>query len=234
MDNTQDFLNKINSTQKTIGHNKFKLKIDELTQKLQQECLNYQILQEKSSLSNTTITTLQSQLQEKSLYISQLENNLENENLRKQLEKLYTEIDNQNITLSDSTTTISSLQSNLDSTLLQNSKLTNDYDILLHKNEELQMQYKIQEINLQNTINDLHHKIEDVTNLQHELNLKNIIIEKIEDEMTTLKSELILYKTNDECPNTIDIIEEEKTAPTISKPTALIKPTTKSRRKKRN
>ena len=70
-----EFVNRLNSTVKNIGHNKLQIKIEELENTIAKYKKTEQEQEMKLNLFKKTISTLQGQLQEKSLYISRLETN---------------------------------------------------------------------------------------------------------------------------------------------------------------
>lgn len=73
---SDEFLNTVNSTQKTFGHNKFQIEIDKLKAELKQsESISNQ-KDIKIKLFNQTLSNLGDQLKQKDIYISQLETNL--------------------------------------------------------------------------------------------------------------------------------------------------------------
>jgi chromosome segregation ATPase len=107
-------LDRVNSTQRTIGHNKFQQKIEELEQEIDRN-KSYQKEQDmKLNLFKKTISTLQNQLQERGRVVGNLENAPNSNKYEKQLEDQSEQIKNLTLENVNLNLKIESLNNNLD------------------------------------------------------------------------------------------------------------------------
>jgi chromosome segregation ATPase len=192
---TIDFLNKINSTEKIMGHNKFQQKIEELENELNiyKKYNNEQDM--KINLFKKTISNLQTQLQEKSnqinvtqtsdtyMYtnkINTLTSDLaiktqENNNLLQRIVILEKDIEYNNIDLE---------------------KIKGEYFDTIDKLKLLNQAYKTLELKYQEKVNDIQSNKTVINNLEKKLNLEITIKTNLELELNLLKGEVSEYRNN--------------------------------------
>lgn len=190
----EDFLNKINITQKNLGHNKLYQRIEELQKELEaskelydnevQKHKNIQKEQDmKLNLFKKTISTLQVQLQEKSAHILLLQNNLSTRSISESSQE------QQSIDFENFRKEYEYIKSTLD-------KTTSERDIFLEKNNELRQHNQLLETSFQKQTRELQVQHEIVTKLENRINLEESVRLNLENEMFSLKNELAQYRTD--------------------------------------
>jgi len=190
----KEFLNKINITQKNLGHNKLYQKMEELQKELEnskelydnevQKHKNIQKEQDmKLNLFKKTISTLQVQLQEKSSHILLLQNNLNNRSVSESSQE------QQNIDFENFRKEYEYIKSFLD-------KTTSERDILMEKNNELRQHNQLLETSFQKQTRELQIQHELVAKLENRINLEESVRLNLENEMFSLKKELAQYRTD--------------------------------------
>ena len=180
---TNEMLERLNSNQKTIGHNRFQQKIEELEKEIEKN-KKYQLEQDmKVNLFKKTISTLQTQLQQRFNLERPLDNNIQLiEEQSEKIKKLTFEISNLKLEKE-------SLNNNLNTHLLTINRLNNEntsivkkYDILKNEYEELNKTCSEQVYKLENEVSN---KID----LQNKLNFELSLKENLESELLILKSQ---------------------------------------------
>lgn len=192
----EEFLEKINSTEKKLGNNKFQEQIEELKKKV----IDYE---HKTTQDKETNVNLQKNINELNITIrqhldniqkleTQIANNTDKEtinNLEKQLNvknseitQLNESIQHLNISINDITKSKTTIEDDLQKHLAHYSEFQSNFNKFnethqesVHKLEELQTHVK---------------------SLEDNLSVKNNEIEKLEEENNFLKNELNDYKSN--------------------------------------
>lgn len=201
-DHVTDFIDQANNTQKRFGHNKFQLQIEELEQEIEKWKLADREKDMKVALFRKTIATLQSQLQEKSNTIINLENLLaQHPDTQGKLQ----------------------LQNNNKTALEENALLTNQLNELQHRFDNqvqahLQLQQEIEQhkqsmVQSASEIELLKGKLhqhntelvaaqQEITSLTDQLKMKTNLLDLTVDELQVVKQELTkLRSTNEELVN---------------------------------
>lgn len=214
--NTTEMLDRVNSTQRTIGHNKFQQKIEELEREIEAN-KSYQKEQDmKLNLFKKTISTLQSQLQERGKVIGNLENLPHIDKYEKQLEDQSDQIKNLTLQNANLNLQIESLNSNLDKQVNEMVQLKNEKESIFTKLTNLKNEYQILVKNYQIKVNDLESITLTTAELQNKLNLERSLRENLENEIFMLKNnqssiielENLLLEKNDEIQTLTEKIEK--------------------------
>ncbi len=193
---TNDFINKLNSTPKYLGHNKLQIQIDELEKVIEKYKQSERENEIKMNLFKKTITTLQSQLQEKSAQISRLETCHIDPQYEKQIVDLNqvinekkSEIININELLNNSKTEIDYLKRSFDDMKIERDTCINQLDDIRQRYASLETSHQRQAVQLQmNT--------EIISKLQNQIGFEETLKRDIEVEMENMKSELVKYRTD--------------------------------------
>lgn len=194
--NTNEFLNKINSTSKNLGHNKLQLRIDELEDNIQKSKIVEKEQEMKLNLFKKTISTLQAQLQDKSAHISRIESNHIDPQYEKTIADLRHEISSLKMDFDNVQQDNRILKSEIDflDKTLQSTKL--EYNTIGDKSVEVQQRYNLLEQTYQKQANQLQIDLETISRLENKLNLELNIKQNLELELQSLKLELADYRTN--------------------------------------
>ena len=193
---TNEFLSKINSTSKNLGHNKLQLKIDDLESKMEKYKIVEKEQEMKINLFKKTISTLQSQLQDKSAYISRIESAHIDPQYNKKIQDLTEEIRDLKVELDNAEG--ENIQLKLDVDFINNKLETTklEYSNSSDKNEEVQKRYIVLEQTYQKQANQLQIDLETISRLENKINLELNIRQNLELELQSLKLELADYRTN--------------------------------------
>lgn len=193
---TNDFLSKINSTSKNLGHNKLQLRIDDL----ENQIVKYKVVEKeqemKLNLFKKTIATLQGQLQDKSAYISRIESSHIDPQYDKRIQDLHQEISSLKIELDN--VEKENVQMKLDVDFINNKLEATkiEYANIVNKNTEVQQRYDVLEQVYQKGSNQLQMDLETISRLENKINLELNIRQNLELELQTLKLELADYRTD--------------------------------------
>ncbi len=181
---TNEMLERINSNQKFIGHNRFQQKIEELEKEIEKN-KTYQKEQDmKVNLFKKTISSLQSQLQQR----SNLERPSDNNNI-KLIEKQSETIKRLTFEISNIKLENESLNNKLNAHLLTINKLNDESNSIVTKYDTLKNEYESLNKTYQDKINRLDKEIHNKSELQNKLNFELSIKENLENELTLLKSQ---------------------------------------------
>uniref|UniRef100_A0A6C0DWF9 Uncharacterized protein n=1 Tax=viral metagenome TaxID=1070528 RepID=A0A6C0DWF9_9ZZZZ len=192
----EEFLEKINSTEKKLGNNKFQEQIEELKKKLvdydhkatQDKEINANLQKNINELNNT-ICQLHDNIKELE---TQIANNTDKEtinNFEKQLDvknseitQLNQSIQHLNISINDITKSKTTIEDELQKHLTHYSEFQTNFNQFNETHQE--------------TINKLQEAQNSIKSLEDNLSVKNNEIEKLEEENNFLKNELNDYKSN--------------------------------------
>ena len=190
---TIDFLNKINSTEKIMGHNKFQQKIEELENELN-IYKKYNTEQDmKINLFKKTISNLQMQLQEKSNQMNQnSEISIYVDKITDLTENLKSKTDENNTLLHK----IVILEKDLEYKNIDLSKIKDEYFTSIDKLALLNQSYTTLELKYQSHVNDIQNNKITIHNLEKQLNLETTIKSNLESELSLLKKEVSEYRNN--------------------------------------
>jgi chromosome segregation ATPase len=193
---TSEFLSKINSTSKNLGHNKLQLKIDDLESRIEKYKIVEKEQEMKINLFKKTISTLQTQLQDKAAYISRIESAHIDPQYDKKIQDLTREIYDLKVKLDNAEG--ENVQLKLDVEFINNKLETArlEYDNSSDKNEEVQKRYIVLEQTYQKQANQLQIDLETISRLENKINLELNIRQNLELELQSLKLELANYRTN--------------------------------------
>jgi chromosome segregation ATPase len=193
---TNDFLSKINSTSKNLGHNKLQLKIDDLESKIEKDKIVEKEQEMKLHLFKKTIATLQSQLQDKAAYISRIESAHIDPQYDRKIQDLTQEIVDLKIKLDNAEGENTQLKLDIDfiNNKLETTKL--EYVNIGGKNEEVQQRYIVLEQTYQKQANQLQIDLETISRLENKINFELNMRQNLELELQSLKLELVDYRTN--------------------------------------
>ena len=193
---TNEFLSKINSTSKNLGHNKLQLKIDDLESKIGRDKIVEKEQEMKLHLFKKTIATLQSQLQDKAAYISRIESAHIDPHYDRKIQDLTQEISNLKIKLDNADG--ENIQLKLDVDFINNKLETTklEYANIGGKNEEIQQRYIVLEQTYQKQANQLQIDLETISRLENKINFELNMRQNLELELQSLKLELVDYRTN--------------------------------------
>jgi len=150
----------------------------------------------KINLFKKTISTLQSQLQDKSAYISRIESAHIDPQYNKKIQDLTEEIRDLKVELDNAEG--ENIQLKLDVDFINNKLETTklEYSNSSDKNEEVQKRYIVLEQTYQKQANQLQIDLETISRLENKINLELNIRQNLELELQSLKLELADYRTN--------------------------------------
>jgi chromosome segregation ATPase len=190
---SEDFLNKANNTQKTFGHHKLQVQIDELQAELQKSKSQVKEQDTKITLFKKTIVTLQTQLQEK---ISQMNTRTnadatQNSTITKLNDKIKTHLD-QNIDLQKQ---VNELTDKVNQLTVELSTVAQEKNTLSEKFIDMKKRCTLLEGSCQDHVQDLDHKVEMISKLQNEKDLEESLKNKMTSEMSNMQSEIENLKT---------------------------------------
>ena len=191
-----DFINRMNNTQRNLGHNKLHIKIKELEEIIEKYKVVEQEADMKIHLFKKTITTLQGQLQEKSANISRLETAHIDPQYEKQIldlnqiinDKKY-EIDNLNDVLNNNKVEIDYLKKCV-------VEITSEKDMYINQLQDVKQSYASLENSHQKQAVQLQINIETILKLQKKIEFEETLKNSFEIEMKDMKSELTKYRTD--------------------------------------
>lgn len=181
---TNEMLERVNSNQKTIGHNRFQQKIDELEDAIEKNKLYKKEQEMKLNLFKKTISSLQSQLQNH----SNIERPSDNNNI-KLIEEQSEQINKLTLEISKVKLENESLNNKLDTELLKISQQNTENIFLVKKYDALKNEYETLNKNYQNKINEFDKEVFNKLELQNKLNFELSIKENLENELVLLKSQ---------------------------------------------
>lgn len=192
---TINFLNKINSTEKIMGHNKFQQKIEELENELNiyKKYNNEQDM--KLNLFKKTISNLQTQLQEKSNQI----NVSQNSETSMHIDKINTLTSNLVMKTQENDTLLQKiviLEKDIEYKSIDLEKIKHEYFSTIDKLSLVNQSYKTLELKYQEQVNDLQTNKTIIHNLEKRLNLELTIKNNLESELNLLKNEVSEYRNN--------------------------------------
>jgi chromosome segregation ATPase len=204
------FIDKANTTQKKFGHNKLQYEIDQLHDDLRKARQAASEQEMKLGLFKKTISTLQSQLQDKSAKIRELENLLENNEHTKLLIEARRAVEQKN-------EEIESLKSELQAELQRSSETKTDVEALSHSNTDyetqintLQTQYSTIKEMFDAQTKTVQDSADTIDDLNKKLGLQMSISENLQSELETLKVDLASYKShNDELQLSLEQKDEQ-------------------------
>jgi hypothetical protein len=192
---TVNFLNKINSTQKIMGHNKFQQKIEDLERELAMY-KKYNTEQDmKINLFKKTITNLQTQLQEKSNQISSSQTN-DTTIYTEQINNLTSNLElktKENETLLKK---LNLLEKDMEYKILDFEKVYTEYISAIDKISEIKQLYAALDSSYQGQVNDIQKNKNIIKELENRLNLEATIKSNLETELGLLKKEVSEYRNN--------------------------------------
>lgn len=190
---TAEFLNKTNGSQRNLGHNRLHQRIEELQTELAKYKTTQKEQEMKLNLFKKTISTLQTQLQEKSSHISNLERDTENTTVTSQLQQQLQQRDQD----------YNVIKTNMDNfmreydyikTLLE--KTLNERDTVLHKNEELKQRNQLLESSFDKQTREFQSQSDVVAKFENRIALEVGIRNNLETELQELRKELSQYRTD--------------------------------------
>ena len=181
---TNEMLERVNSNQKTIGHNRFQQKIDELEKEIAKDILYKKEQEMKLNLFKKTISSLQTQLQQH----SNLERPSDNNNI-KLIEEQSERIKKLTFDISNVKLENELLNNKLDTELLKISQQNTENTNIVKKYDSLKNEYETLNKNYQNKINEFNKEVFNKLELQNKLNFELSIKENLENELTLLKSQ---------------------------------------------
>lgn len=183
---TQEMLERVNSSQKTIGHNRFQQKIEELEREVEKYNLYKKEQEMKLSLFKKTISSLQTQLQQRSSYREIPLSDTDNIKTIEEQSELI-----KSLTLEISTLKLKneSLDNLLSTQSLTINKLENEKSLIVNKYDILKTEYeKLNKLNSDN-VSKLNKEISNKSELQNKLNFELSLRENLESELLILKDQ---------------------------------------------
>lgn len=181
---TNEMLERVNSNQKTIGHNRFQQKIEELEGEINKYNLYKKEQEMKLNLFKKTISSLQTQLQQ----YSNVERPSDNTNI-KLIEEQSERIKTLTLEISNFKLENESLNNKLNVQSLTINKLDNEKTSVITKYDALKNEYEKLNISNKDNINKLEKEISSKLDLQNKLNLELSLKENLEGELLILKSQ---------------------------------------------
>jgi chromosome segregation ATPase len=191
-----EFVNRLNSSVKNIGHNKLQIKIEELEGIIEQYKINENEQVMKMNVFKNTISTLQTQLQEKSSIILRLETRDLEPKYEKQIADLTEKLSQNEIEYKKMVETNNTLKQNNESLLKLLEKTQQDNNNMNQQNLEIKQRHSILEESHKKNINQLQMNNDIISKLQNKVNFEENIRNGLENELESMKSELTRYRTD--------------------------------------
>jgi hypothetical protein len=191
-----EFVNRLNSTVRNIGHNKLQVKIEELENTIEKYKKTEGEQEMKLNLFKKTISTLQGQLQEKSVHITRLETTHIDPQYEKQIIDLNEKLvhwGNENKNLLGEFNTLR-LDNDLLKTSLGDSK--KETHVAVQQNTETKQRHYILESNHQKQAIQLQANNDNISKLQNKVNFEENIRRNLENELESMKVEMSRYRTD--------------------------------------
>ena len=180
---SNEMLERVNSSQKIIGHNRFQQKIEELENFIEKD-KKYKAEQEmKVNLFKKTISSLQAQLQQR----SNLERPQDNNNI-KLIEEQSETIKQLTLDISKIKLERESLTNQLNTYLSDINRLKDENTFIIKKYDDIKNEYDLLNKNYQEKNYILENTISDKLTLQNKLNFELSLKENLESELLLLKS----------------------------------------------
>ncbi len=180
---SNEMLERVNSSQKIIGHNRFQQKIEELENFIEKD-KKYKAEQEmKVNLFKKTISSLQAQLQQR----SNLERPQDNTNI-KLIEEQSETIKQLTLDISKFKLERESLTNQLNTYLSDINRLKDENTFIIKKYDDIKNEYDLLNKNYQEKNYILENTISDKLSLQNKLNFELSLKENLESELLLLKS----------------------------------------------
>lgn len=180
---SNEMLERVNSSQKIIGHNRFQQKIEELENFIEKD-KKYKAEQEmKVNLFKKTISSLQAQLQQR----SNLERPQDNNNI-KLIEEQSETIKQLTLDISKFKLERESLTNQLNTYLSDINRLKDENTFIIKKYDDIKNEYDLLNKNYQEKNYILENTISDKLTLQNKLNFELSLKENLESELLLLKS----------------------------------------------
>ena len=190
-----NFLNKINSTQKVLGNNKFQQKIEDLERELS-IYKKYNTEQDmKINLFKKTIANLQTQLHEKVNQINTVQST-ETSTYTNQINDLTSKLElatKDNINLLEK---IKILEGDIENKNSDFEKIKLEYFSVVDKITEIKQLYTTLETRYQTQVNDIQKNKLVINSLEKQLNLETTIKQNLKSELDLLKTEVADYRKN--------------------------------------
>jgi hypothetical protein len=193
-----EFLQKINSTPKSLTNNKMQKRIEEIESEIERyKCIQKE-QEMKLNLFKKTISTLQLQLQEKSSHISRLEHT-NNNNVNSNIKEI--EIINElTLKIKEREDIIFSLEKEIDTNKNDFDQMKsnvqtylNDKQTFSNKYLEMRQSYQILDNNYQTKDKELNTKIETLSKIEKELGLEKTLKINLQKELDILKNQMSEY-----------------------------------------
>jgi hypothetical protein len=193
-----EFLQKINSTPKSLTNNKMQKRIEEIESEIERyKCIQKE-QEMKLNLFKKTISTLQLQLQEKSSHISRLEHT-NNNNVNSNIKEI--EIINElTLKIKEREDIIFSLEKEIDTNKNDFDQMKsnvqtylNDKQTFSNKYLEMRQSYQILDNNYQTKDKELNTKIEILSKIEKELGLEKTLKINLQKELDILKNQMSEY-----------------------------------------
>jgi len=178
-----EMLERVNSSQKVIGHNRFQQKIDELEKYIERDKIYKKEQEMKVNLFKKTISSLQAQLQQR----SNLEKPQDTTNI-KLIEEQSETINKLTLEISKIKIEKESLTSQLNTYLLDINRLKDENTSIIKKYDDIKNEYELLNKNYQETIYILEKTNFDKLELQNKLNFELSLKENLENELSLLRS----------------------------------------------
>jgi len=180
---SNEMLERVNCSQKIIGHNRFQQKIEELENFIEKD-KKYKAEQEmKVNLFKKTISSLQAQLQQR----SNLERPQDNNNI-KLIEEQSETIKQLTLDISKFKLERESLTNQLNTYLSDINRLKDENTFIIKKYDDIKNEYDLLNKNYQEKNYILENTISDKLTLQNKLNFELSLKENLESELLLLKS----------------------------------------------
>lgn len=192
----QDFVEKINSTEKKLGNNKFQEQIEKLKKEIEEYENKTKIDKETNDNLQKKIDELQDNINHHNETINKLQTQIADNTNKDKIELLERQLDLKDGKIAELNETIQRLNISIDD-------ITKSKTIVEDELQKLQTHYTDFQSNF-NKFNEIHensiHKIEEQQNhiksLQDNISINNNEIQKLEDENNFLKNELDKFKSN--------------------------------------
>ena len=195
-DDQMQFINKLNSEPRAIGHNKFQVRIAELEKLIEENKRGEQESEMKINLFKKTISTLQSQLQDKSAHIARLETRHIDPQYEKQIVDLNQHLKEKNNGIEILKSDILNIQRENDFLQQTCKDITSQRDTALQQLEDMKQRHVSLETSHQRQAIQLQMNVETLSKMENRLNLEENLRNNLQNELDSLKTELVTYRTD--------------------------------------
>lgn len=189
-----EFIDKLNTTEKVFGHNKFQKQIKSLTKELDEVRLSENEKSTKITLLKQNVASLQQQVQAQETKISELEELLKNHPQTNLLVQFQNELQNAKTLNADLNRMNDMLRISLDEEKKRNESLAQQVTVEESKYSNLQEHFSILQKSFDSVVSETNALKQTYTDAYAQIGLMTNVKETLEKELQVLTEELVSLK----------------------------------------